>query len=170
MEYVSSDTNVWIDLDVIDSLELAFRSSLTYIMFRETIFQEMLYPENLNERLLSLGLQAVDITVEELFYADDVNNKYSRISVHDSIALAIAKKRNIILLTGDKALRIAAEKEGVLVMGTIELLDRLYNEHDINRSEYLNCILQLHKNNNGKVRLPEDELIRRLKDFGEFNK
>lgn len=43
------------------------------------------------------------------------------------LALAIAKCRRIILLTGDWALRKAAKEEGVSVMGTIGILDRLYD-------------------------------------------
>jgi len=170
MEYISSDTNIWIDLNEIDALELAFRSSLRYVMYHETIRKEVLYPENLNEKLLSLGLVAVDITADEFFCADEINQKYARISVHDSIALAIAKNRNIILLTGDKALRRAAAAEGVTVMGTIGLLDHLYSEGAINKGEYINCIRFLKEKNNGIIRLPEEELIRRLKDFGELDK
>lgn len=54
--------------------------------------------------------------------------------------MAIAKARGIILLTGDKALRNAAIAEGVQVMGTIGILDKLYDENYITKDEYRECL------------------------------
>lgn len=52
---------------------------------------------------------------------------YPKLSIQDRIALAIAKQRNIVLLPGDMALRKAATKEGVSIMGTLGVLGRLYS-------------------------------------------
>lgn len=54
-------------------------------------------------------------------------NIYPKLSIQDRIALAIAKQRNIVLLPGDMALRKAATKEGVSIMGTLGVLGRLYS-------------------------------------------
>lgn len=48
------------------------------------------------------------------------------ISLYDAVALAIAKAREIRLLTGDRNLRKAAAEEGVEIIGTLVILDRLY--------------------------------------------
>ncbi len=102
-------------------------------MYEESISRELVYPDGISDRLLELGLQAVDITLEELIYADDLGDKYKQLSSCDRIALSIAKNREIILLTGDGALRNAAGNEGVDVMGTLGILDRLMKESKIDR-------------------------------------
>ena len=162
MEYISSDTNVWIDFYKISKVQLPFRMDCKYIMFREAIEKELLYPEDLKTQLLAGGLLGVEITTEELFYADALSEKYGKLSVYDRIALAIAKKRKITLLTGDNASRKAAASEGVKVIGTIGLLDRLLNEDCINRTEYSECLMRLKNLIGNGIRLPEEEIDARL--------
>ena len=77
--------------------------------------------------MLEAGLVGVDITIEEFSLADSWENIYPKLSIQDRIALAIAKQRNIVLLPGDMALRKAATKEGVSIMGTLGVLGRLYS-------------------------------------------
>ena len=162
MEYISSDTNVWIDFYKISKIRLPFRMSCKYIMFHEAIEKELLYPEDLKSQLVEDGLIGVEITTEELFYADELSAKYRRLSVYDRIALAIAKKRNIILLTGDNALRKAAISEKVKVIGTIGLLDRMLNEGCIEGNEYRDCLERLKNLIGNGIRLPEEEINARL--------
>ena len=45
MEYISSDTNVWIDFMAIDKLELPFLLPCTYIMSDDAVNDELLSPE-----------------------------------------------------------------------------------------------------------------------------
>ena len=47
MEYISSDTNVWIDFSVIHKTDLPFRLPYTYIMNEYAIADEMLSPPEL---------------------------------------------------------------------------------------------------------------------------
>lgn len=163
MEYISSDTNVWLDFAWINRLELPFRLQYIYLMNDETIADELLNPPGLGEKLISLGLQKTEMTTEEFFLAEEFNAKYNKPSTYDCIALAIAKNRNLVLLTGDAALRRAAQAEGVVVMGTIGILDQLQSESCIDDEEYAYCISRLLELNGGKVRLPKDELEKRLK-------
>ena len=65
-------------------------------------------------------------------------------------------------MTGDGPLRKAAEQEGVAVVGTIGVLDRLYEGEYIEKEEYVNCLKALLENNGQKVRLPEKELQKRV--------
>lgn len=69
------------------------------------------------------------------------------------------------MLTGDKALRKVAEAEGVKVMGTIGVLDQLYEDSCITEQEYLDCMKDLLSKNGGKIRLPEKELKKRIAKF-----
>jgi len=43
----------------------------------------------------------VDLTIEEFELAEEFGPRYPRLSIYDRIALAIAKSREIVLLTGD---------------------------------------------------------------------
>lgn len=162
MEYISSDTNVWIDFLEIGKLNLPFLLPFVYLMNDETVDDELLHPPGLKKELLKLGLQKTCLTEDEFFLAEELMSKYVKPSIHDCIALAIAKIRKLILLTGDGSLRKAAEKEGVTVIGTIGILDRLYGEKYIKVDEYTDCIKKLIGKNGGKIRLPNHELEKRL--------
>ena len=168
MKVISSDTNVWFDFNAISMLELPFRLPYLYIMYREALRNEIISPPELLDSLLAAGLEGVEITIEEFNTAQRLQSENRRISGYDSIALAIAKHRNITLLTGDNALRKAAIKEGVAVMGTIGLLDRLFEEKRISSAEYKTCLVAL--KNNGERRLPVEELDRRLEELSEKTK
>ena len=162
MEYISSDTNVWLDFATINRLEIPFKLPYTYIMNEDAITDELLSPKELRDNLVGLGLQAVELSEEEFYLAEEYNAKYTKPSLYDCVALAIAKVRGITLMTGDGPLRKAAEQEGVAVVGTIGVLDRLYEGEYIEREEYVNCLKALLENNGQKVRLPEKELQKRV--------
>lgn len=163
MEYISSDTNIWIDFVTIHRLELPFKLPYIYLMNQETVEDEILNPPGLGADLICLGLQKTRLTEEEFFLAEEMAGKYAKPSLYDCIALAIAKVRGITLLTGDGPLRKAAALEGVKVMGTIGILDQLLEGRYIDSDEYTCCINALLRYNGGKIRLPENELRKRLK-------
>ncbi len=163
MEYISSDTNVWVDFAIIDRLSLPFRLPYTYLMNSDAIEDELLNPPDIGNDLVEMGLKAVELTEEEFFLAEELIGKYPKPSKYDCIALAIAKKRNLTLLTGDMALRKAAKAEGVQIMGTIGVLDQLLQGTYIDTEEFQYCIKELMKHNGGKIRLPENELKKRMK-------
>ena len=162
MEYISSDTNVWLDFAMINKLEIPFRLPYTYIMNEDAIADELLSPKELRENLVELGLRAVELSEEEFYLAEEYNAKYTKPSLYDCVALAIAKVRGITLMTGDGPLRKAAEQENVSVIGTIGVLDQLYEGQYIEKEEYVDCLKKLLKNNGQKIRLPEKELQKRV--------
>lgn len=162
MEYISSDTNVWIDFSVIDRVQLPFYLPYTYIMNTDAIDDELLSPAGLRDELLRRGLVSVELTIEEFTLAEELGLRYLQLSIYDRIALAIAKMRNIILLTGDGALRKAAKNENVGILGTIGVLDQLLGGKYIPEREYEYCLLELQRHNGKEVRLPKSEISSRL--------
>ena len=162
MQYISSDTNVWIDFFSIDRLQLPFRLPYTFIMYEDTIKNELIKPKNLGDILIESGLKSIDVSLDEYILAEQYNVKYKKPSIHDCMALAVAKNRNIVLLTGDGALRKAAKAEGVSVIGTIGILDRLLEEDSIDIKEYRECLESFEKLNGGIVRLPRTAIKERL--------
>lgn len=167
MEYISSDTNIWIDFQLIDKLSLPFRLPYTYIMSSDAVEDELLSPEDFKSQLLSNGLKPVEYSYEEFELAEQYGLIYPRLSIYDRLALSIAKNRNITLLTGDGALRKAAKHENVALMGTLGILDILLHENYIEQQEYTGCLQKLQEYNGGQVRLPKVEIERRLRSYSE---
>lgn len=165
MQYISSDTNVWIDFSLISRIHLPFLLPYTYIMYNDAIEGELLSPQGIAGALKDAGLVGVDLTIEEFFLADSFGPKYPRLSIYDRVALAIAKERGLTLLTGDMALRKAAIEENVPIMGTIGILDQLFENGHITKEEYKDCLESLQSLNGGEVRLPAKELAKRLQDL-----
>ena len=91
MQYISSDTNVWIDFVTIQKTEIPFRLPYTYIMNKEAVENELLSPKGLGQELISYGLVPVGITIDEFFLAEQYGHMYIKLSIYDRIALAIAK-------------------------------------------------------------------------------
>lgn len=85
-------------------------------MDKDAIEDELLSPTNLKNDLIYFGLKQIEIDINELLLAEEYGKKYRKLSRYDRIALAIAKNRKIILLTGDKRLRNAAKEELVEVI------------------------------------------------------
>ena len=162
MEYISSDTNIWIDFATIDRIELPFKLPYIYLINQDAIEDEIRTPPGLGKKLIQLGLQKTQLSEEEFFFVEELVERYIKLSLYDCIALTIAKARGITLLTGDGPLRKAAALEGVSVVGTIGILDRLLEGRYVDLAIYNNCIASLLKFNGGKIRLPEDELRKRL--------
>jgi predicted nucleic acid-binding protein len=165
MEYISSDTNVWIDFSIIHQLGLPFILPFTFIMNADAIEDELLSPAGLKDDLIRYGLEGVEMDIEEFELAEEFSSRYLKLSVYDITALAIAKRRNITLLTGDRALRKAAQAEGVEIIGTIGILDLLYEKKLIKSSEYKHCLKELQSYNGSKIRLPKEELALRLQSL-----
>lgn len=162
MEYISSDTNVWIDFATIGRLDLPFKLPYIYLMDSDALEHELLNPSGMKNDLIRNGIQTTEMTEEEFYLVEQFLEKYAKLSTYDCIALAIAQNRNITLLTGDGPLRKAAAREGVRVMGTIGILDQLVDGTYISLQEFHCCIKNLLKYNGQKVRLPENELKKRL--------
>lgn len=51
MEFISSDTNVWVDFATINRLYLPFRLPYIFLMDEEAISNELLQPEGLGDKL-----------------------------------------------------------------------------------------------------------------------
>lgn len=164
MELLSSDTNIWIDFVLTGSLEEPFllREKYTYLMSADALRDEVLSPPELSDRLLELGVKAVEIDEAEYRFANDYVQKYKRLSVYDSIAMSIAKSRRIILLSGDGVLRNAGKSEGLEVHGTLWVLDELLCSGNISTERYREILMSMKFYAGGRIRLPVGEIDKRL--------
>ncbi len=68
------------------------------------------------------------LSSETMTHAGELISRHRRVSRNDCFALALAHQEECPLLTGDKALRIAADSESIPVKGTlwlVNLMERL---------------------------------------------
>ena len=169
MQLISSDTSVWIDFEQIGALQEPFRLKNVYLflMSAETMDMELKYPSDLRSRLEEYGLVRTELQDQEYLFALEFGSKYKQLSPYDTFALAIAKNRGIPILTGDGALRKAAEKEGIMFHGTLWVIDRLWEERAITQKRCREILCLLKGCCGGAVRLPLNEIDRRLKLLGD---
>lgn len=160
---VSVDTNILLDFSTLNAVDLLFRLPYSYHIESFTYTNEINKPQWLKETLLKYGLIIDNLSLDELFLADDISERAPKLSRYDCFMLALAKSRGMTLATGDKNLRKTAEKYEVRVIGTIFLMEQLWKCEKIDKKQY-KAILQdaLSKNNSDELRLPHKELLDRL--------
>ena len=179
---ISSDTNIWLDFSYIRKIEYPFLLDNSYylssIVYHDEIDDSVTFSNSISntKRFAEIRkcvkenkILITDVTAKELKLAIEYENYYrtpkitKAISLQDSIALAIAKERNWILLTGDSGLREAAKIEGVVCHGTLWIYDELINKHLISDDEYLTAMnLLLNAVIDKKRFLPTGEIIKRI--------
>ncbi|WP_303909263.1 DUF3368 domain-containing protein [Thiohalomonas denitrificans] len=117
-----SDANILIDMEVGGLLEAIFRLDETFAV------PDVLYSEELEEHhpeLPTLGLQVMQLGEGGVSAAMALVQMYSGPSVNDLFALELARENNCPLLIGDRALRKAAEQEGVQLHGILWLVEQM---------------------------------------------
>lgn len=172
---ISSDTNVWLDFSTIGCMKHPFLLDNDYflssITYHDEIDENHVYNSNDDREKYSEirkytnenKIKIIDATIDELKLSIAYHTKYRAISDEDCIALAIAKKRNWILLTGDGHLRNTAKLESVECRGTIWIYDELLDKKLLSKVEYLNAMYKLlDAVDNKKRRLPRNEILKRI--------
>jgi rRNA-processing protein FCF1 len=122
MQLLISDANILIDMEEGQLLNEIFQLSYIFAI-PDILFHEDLSIEH--RHLLDLGLQIHSLTSESLEQALTIIQRYPQPSRNDCFALMLAKQEDCPLLTGDKNLRTAADKEGAIVYGTIWLVEQM---------------------------------------------
>ncbi|WP_330926581.1 PIN domain-containing protein [Candidatus Sororendozoicomonas aggregata] len=119
-QYVISDSNVIIDLEVAGLINELFQLPYTFAV------PDILFHDELQEQhsyLPAMGLRQLSLNSETMMYAITLNSQYSKAGRYDLFALALAKQETCPLLTGDQALRKAAQAEKVTLRGTLWLIE-----------------------------------------------
>ncbi|MAK54810.1 MAG: DUF3368 domain-containing protein [Pusillimonas sp.] len=117
-----SDANILMDVEVGDLVAPMF--SLGY----QFAVPDVLYYEELEEQhaqLLDMGLQVRTMPAERVERVQVLSRTYAKPGRNDLFALALAEAEKCPLLTGDAALRVAAEMEGINVKGTVWLMSQM---------------------------------------------
>ncbi len=129
MQVLISDANILIDMEEGELIEKLFKLPYGFSIPDILFYEEM---EDEHMHLIDLGLRLDELSGETMTHALNLIEQYKKPSRNDCFALALAKQEQCPLLTGDRDLRIAAEKEAVVVMGTIWVVTQLVRHQIIN--------------------------------------
>ena len=150
MQILISDSNIFIDMEVANltsqMFALPYRFATPDILYYEELEEE-------HPHLLDVDLDILTLSSDTIRYTESIIHKYPKASRNDLFALALAKQEACPLLTGDKALRKAGEKENIQIFGTIWIIDELI-KHDIITKDKAMEAYDMMKSN--KRRLPWD--------------
>lgn len=158
-----SDANILIDMEEGGLLEAMFQLPFDFAT-PDILFVEELEEEHAN--LPNLGLVLKEVSSESMIYAMQLTGTYPQASRNDCFALALAKQEKCPLLTGDMALRRAAEKEAAIVKGTIWLVTQLVVQQKINIEQARDAYRQMQANGR---RLPWSIAEKALEELEQTN-
>lgn len=162
MTVLVSDTSVLIDLERGNLLEWIF--SLPYEFAVPDVLHEREIAGQWGDRLKEHGLRVERISPAGVRDAIRFRQTQPALSIPDAFALALAKERCWMLLTGDARLREIALVERVECHGLLWLMDRM---EELGRpgTEILHEGL-LAISRHPRCRLPRREVAIRLKRYG----
>ncbi|MBI1787748.1 MAG: hypothetical protein HYR60_09390 [Acidobacteria bacterium] len=156
-----SDTSVLIDLERRGFLEVIFGLphgfAVPDVLYRREMRGEW------GDRLVGLGLRVEEMSQQGVASAIRYRQQRPKLSVRDSLALALAKERAWLLLTGDGDLRELAAGESVECHGVLWLLD-LMEEARIPGIRLLHDGLETIAGH-ARCRLPRREIAVRLERY-----
>ena len=164
MNVLLLDTSVLIDLERGAILETIFRLPFNYAV--PSLLYRMELKDYGGNALMDLGLRLEELDVKEVMLAQTYSLRLRALSVPDSFALALAKSRSWILLSGDRKLVRLAKEEEVAVHGVLWLFDRMYDEGVADGTKLFNSLRAITAH--PRCRLPKAEIEKRLQIYCDF--
>lgn len=128
MQLLISDANILIDLEEGELLNELFQLPYQFKVPDILFFEEL---EDQHAHLLERRLVLGELNSSAMLYSLELTARVRGPSRNDCFALALAKQESCPLLSGDQALRKAAEQEAVVVRGTIWLVEQLIHHRII---------------------------------------
>lgn len=165
MRIIVSDTSCVIDLRKAQLLEAIFRLPYAFMMPRPLFDDELLSLNDADKGdLRKRGLDVADLDGEQVKAAQGYFNQHKALNLNDCFALALADQiENVILLTGDQALRDVAESKDVETHGVLWVTDQLYDNKCCRVEQLkfaLECFLE-----DPLVHLPRDLIAERMRRY-----
>lgn len=156
MQLLISDANIIIDIEagklVNQMFRLAYRFGVPDVLFDLELREQ-------HGHLVTLGLEVMEVKPEAVRYAETLRERYRSTGAIDLLALALARQECCPLLSGDKALRHAAKKEGVDVRGSIWLVGEMLQAKVVTRKQASTAYAAMLSDGR---RLPENEIKKQL--------
>lgn len=155
-----SDANILIDMEVGGLLEAVFGLPESFAV-PDILFEEELAPYY--PQLRGAGLKVYSLTSESIEYVVALRVQHGKLGDNDLFAWALARQEGCPLLTGDQGLRVAAQADGIVVKGTLWLMDRLVTENVITPGQAAEAYRRMRAH---RSRLPWREVEQQLREWG----
>ncbi|HRH79216.1 MAG TPA: DUF3368 domain-containing protein [Cellvibrionaceae bacterium] len=123
-----SDANILIDIEVGELIAPMFSLGYQFTVPDVLFYEEL---EEQHAHFLELGLQVQGLDEKGILRVQALSQTYKSPSRNDLFALVLAENKKCPLLTGDAALRRAAESENLHVNGTLWLISEMVREQRI---------------------------------------
>ena len=127
MQLLINDANILIDIEIAGLTKIVFRLPFTFCT------PDLLFYDELGDdysHLIEHGLRLLELTPRSIQFTLELEHTYKQPSRYDCLALSLAVQEQCPLLTGDRALRKAAEQTNVTVHGMIWLVEKMI-EHEL---------------------------------------
>lgn len=112
------------------------------------------------ERLIQAGMQVMDTDLDNMM---EILSRTRGLSEEDCSVLECAKRNEGTMITGDKALRNSAKRDGVLVRGMLHVFDEMVGQGILAKEEAAGILQELMA---GNARLPTAEIEKRIAEWG----
>jgi predicted nucleic acid-binding protein len=156
------DTSIIIDLANGNLLEIVLKLEYTFCV-PDLIQSELIDPPG--KELDRIGYRTISLSPDDIVSLLKLIDRYGKPSKKDLAALQCAKSSGSLLLTGDKHLRDAAEREGLSTHGLLWIIDRLVETGLLEQTE---ASAALEKILNAGSWLPKDECEKRFRKWGKY--
>lgn len=147
-----------IDLERGELLEEVFKLPHEFVV-PDLLFERELKGA-LGDRLVALGLRIEELTPNEVAQATAIGRKRATLSTPDTFAYALAKERVWTLLTGDGALRMLANADGITAHGVLWIIDELHAAATLEKARLRAGLAAIYAH--PRCRLPKVEVTTRL--------
>jgi predicted nucleic acid-binding protein len=151
------DTNVLIDLHRGGIVEQFFALPFEFVS-PDVIIAELEEPDG--RALELLGLISAELGSDQVLEVDFLWEHNLDIAVNDIFALVLASHAGLPLLTGDRRLRVLADKHRVTVHGTFWILDEMVGHSILTKGQAAHALRRML---DAGSRLPPTECAQRLR-------
>lgn len=138
-----SDANILMDVEVGELVAPMFSLGYQFAVPDVLYYEEL---EDHHSHFLDMGLQIYTLSAESVERVQALSRTYVKPGRNDLFALALAQAENCPLLTGDAALRKAAEAEKVEVRGTVWLITEMVRERRVTVAVARAALHKMHAN------------------------
>jgi predicted nucleic acid-binding protein len=153
------DANILIDLHVGGLLQELLRLPFKLVA-PDVIIAELDEPDG--EMLVEYGLESGELTGDQVSEVMALLARNRSVSANDLFALVLARAQKATLLTGDRHLTGAADREGVATHGTLWVLDEMVRLGIVARGQAAQALAQMLERGS---RLPQAECQQRLRQW-----
>lgn len=154
---IVTDTNIITDLNNAKILN-------KFVMLDNVYISDMIKNDEIKNSTGDIEIinkfKTIGTTDKQILEIIKISNEKNGLSQYDIINFIIARDNNGILATGDKKLKEYSEDNGIEVIRTLKIIDKMYESKIISKDEVIKACELL--KNDKTTRIPKDELDKRI--------